>query len=130
MKSIFILSISSIMFLSSNVFASTSKICFGSTKDDTTKGVVLQVDVNKKEITVKTIKGGFDHNDTYPTYGTVVNGRDGQVYREYQGDSSDYQEVVMADQELFKKGTSGLLQFRARGEGFFNAVFVCKDSDL
>jgi hypothetical protein len=33
----------------------------------------------------------------------------------------------MIDQELLKTGTSGLIQIRARGEGYFNAVYVCKD---
>ena len=106
--------------------ASSSKICFGSTKNDDTKGLVLTMKVTAKEVTLKPVKGET-YDGTYQAYGTKVKGRDKKTYLEYKGENSDYQDVIMVDQALLKEGTTGLLQIRARGEGFFNSVFVCKD---
>lgn len=120
--------LSSLVLLStSSVFAS-SKVCFGSTKNDETKGKVMLAQIDVKHVSLKTIKGGEYYNGTYPTYGSVVRGRDGKTYLEYKGENSDYQDVIMVDQELLKNSTTGLLQIRARGEGFFNSVFFCKDA--
>jgi hypothetical protein len=113
--------------LSSSAFAS-SKICYGSTKSDDTKGLILNAEISRKSVAIKPVKGET-YDGTYETYGTKVNGRDGKTYLEYKGENSDYQDVIMIDSELLKEGTTGLLQIRARGEGFFNSVFVCKDSE-
>lgn len=90
----------------------------------------MQAAITKEKVTLKTLKEGsdFQYNGTYPSYHTTTNGRDGKVYLEYKGENSDYQDVIMIDRELLKAGTKGLLQIRARGEGFFNSVFVCRDN--
>ncbi len=107
------------------------KVCFGSTKSSDTKGSVFKVKITKKEVTVKTVKvtSGIEYDGTYPSYNSEVEGRDGKTYLQYKGNNVDYQDVVMVDKELLKKSTTGLLQIRARGEGFFNYVYVCKDND-
>jgi len=115
------------MILTSTAMASSSKVCFGSTKNDETKGIVLSAEIGRKEITIKTLKGE-SYNGTYPSYKSSVQGRDGKTYLEYKGEDSDYQDVIMVDQALLQDSTTGLLQIRARGEGFFNSVFVCKDA--
>lgn len=115
------------LLLGSSAMAASRKVCFGSTKDDDTKGVVLKVEITKNEIKIKTVKGDLDYKDTYPTFNSSVRGRDGKTYLEYEGESTDYQVVILVDQMLLNNNTTGLLQFRARGEGFFNEVFVCKD---
>ena len=112
--------------LGSNALAS-SKVCFGSTKNDDTKGVVMTAEISGQEITLKTVKGDF-YNGTYPISNSTIHGRDGETYLEYQGESSDYQDDIMVDQNLLQGSTTGLLQVRARGEGFFNSVFICKDA--
>lgn len=115
------------LVMASPVFAASKKVCFGSKRAQETAGVVLTAEITKKAITIHTVKGNLDYNNVYPAYNTSVNGRDGKVYLEYKGENSDYQDVIMVDQDLLKKGTTGLLQIRARGEGFFNSVFVCRD---
>ena len=126
-KHLIIISVS-VMVLGSTAMASSSKICFGSTKSDDTKGIVLSAEISHEEITLKTVKGD-SYNGTYPTYKSSVKGRDGKIYLEYKGENSDYQDVIMVDQALLQDSTTGLLQIRARGEGFFNSVFVCKDAN-
>lgn len=111
---------------SSYAFAASSKVCFGSTKSEDTKGVVMLAQIDGQRITLKTLKGG-PYNGTFAAYHSHVDGRDGKVYLEYKGENVDYQDVIMVDQYLLQNGTTGLLQIRARGEGFFNAVYVCKD---
>lgn len=113
--------------LGTNAVAS-SKICFGSTKDETTKGVVMTAEINESEISFKTIKGDYDYTGTYPTRNSTVNGRDGKTYLNYEGRDGEYQDIVMVDSTLLEAGTTGLIQIRARGEGFFNFAFVCKDA--
>jgi hypothetical protein len=121
--------------LGTTVFASTEKVCFGSKQNDDTKGVVLKISVDSKNIHIKTAKTGngqmfneeYYKDHSYPAYNSSVKSRDGKIYLEYKGENTDYQDVIMVDKELLKKATSGLLQFRARGEGFFNSVFVCRD---
>lgn len=125
MKNLLILSLMTLT-LSNGAFAS-SKICFGSTKSDDTKGLVITAEINQQNITIKTIKGD-SYNGTYPTYNSIVRGRDGKIYLEYKGENTDYQDVIMVDQDLLSDYSTGLLQIRARGEGFFNSVFVCKDN--
>jgi len=114
------------MVLGSIVMAASNKVCFGSTKNDDTRGIVLSVEVSTKDITIKTLKGN-SYNGTYPSYNTTTHGRDGKTYLEYKGEKNDYQDVIMVDEALLNDSTTGLLQIRARGEGFFNSVFVCKD---
>jgi hypothetical protein len=116
--------------LGSTAMASTSKICFGSTKgDDSIKGTILGLEVTTEQVTIKPIKGDNEEEATYPAYNTSVHGRDGKLYLEYKGyDDGEYQTVLMVDQELLHNGTTGLLQFRARGEGFFNSVYFCRDA--
>lgn len=110
--------------------AASNKICFGSTKSSDTKGAVMTATITKKNVTLKTIsQSSFEYNGTYPSYGTTVKGRDGHIYLEYKGENLDYQDVIMIDEALLKSETSGLLQIRARGEGFFNYVFVCRNND-
>ncbi len=124
------------MILSSTAFAASNKVCFGSTKDDDTKGVILSAKIGTRAIYLKTIKTGngqvfgdeYYGGGTYPTYNQKVQGRDGKTYLSYKGEDTDYQDVIMVDQVLLKARTTGLLQIRARGEGFFNHVFVCKDA--
>ena len=118
-----------------NSFAQTisNKICFGSTKDQATKGVVMQALINNQTITLKTIKiqstvNSLNYNGTFLTYNSPVKGRDGKIYLSFKGLFNEYQDVILADSELLKRGTTGLLQIRARGEGFFNSVFMCKDA--
>ncbi len=123
MKKFFAASVA-VTVLASNAMAS-SKVCFGSTKSDDTKGIVISAEISAKEVTLKSIKGD-GYEGTFPAYNSTVNGRDGKIYLEYEGANSDYQDVVMVDQTLLKKGTTGLLQIRARGEGFFNSVYFCK----
>jgi hypothetical protein len=106
----------------------SSKVCFGSTKSEDTKGAVLKVEVREQTVSIKAIKGNYDYDSTYPAYNTSVHGRDGKTYLEYKGENSDYQDVIMVDEALLQEGTTGLLQIRARGEGFFNSVFVCRDA--
>jgi hypothetical protein len=124
-----------VMLASVSSFAESNKVCFGSTKNEDTKGTVMLAKINKKTITLKTIKYKYEYYNeyyegTYPTYGTTTKGRDGKIYLNYKGEFTDYQDEILVDQELLKQGTTGLLQIRARGEGFFNNAFVCKDSQL
>ena len=116
------------MVLGSTAMASTSKICFGSTKSEDTKGLVFSAKIDAKTITFKAIKGET-YDGTYPAYKTSTHGRDGKTYLEYKGEDNDYQDVIMVDEALLNDSTTGLIQFRARGEGFFNSVFVCKDDN-
>jgi hypothetical protein len=120
-----------LLSFSSAAFAASNKVCFGSTKDPDTKGVIMLAKLSPKAIVLKTIKGlDFDYNGTFHVYpNTVVKGRDGKTYLQYDGRRGDYQEVILVNKDLLKTGTMGLLQIRARGEGFFNSVFVCKDSN-
>lgn len=106
----------------------SSKICFGSTKDDSTKDVVMTAEISTTEITLKTIKGDFYYNSTYPSYNSLFTARNGKVYLTFEGENSDYQDTIMVDQVLLNDSTEGLIQIRARGEGFFNSVFFCKDA--
>lgn len=117
--------------VSSLTSAATNKICFGSKQDDDTRGVVMSATISKKSVTLKTLKEGsnFSYNGSYPTYGTKVKGRDGHIYLEYKGENLDYQDVIMVDEDLLQAETKGLLQIRARGEGFFNDVFFCRDEN-
>ena len=123
MKKLFIALTS--MTISAGAFAS-SKVCFGSTNNPDTRGVVMTAQITKNEITLKTIKGD-PYDGTYETYSSTSKGRDGKVYLHYKGMMTDYQDVILVDEALLQKGTSGLLQIRARGEGFFNSVYFCKD---
>jgi hypothetical protein len=118
------------LIVGGQTFAASNKVCFGSRNNDETKGVTMTAKITKKTVTLKTLRegNGNPYNGTYPTYGTTVKGRDGHVYLEYKGESSDYQDVIMIDEALLKSGTTGLIQIRARGEGFFNNVFVCRDN--
>jgi hypothetical protein len=132
MKRVLILGVLMTLSLSSGALAS-SKICFGSTKNDDTKSVVLSAKIDAQKIFLKTVKAGGTFGDgyyngaTYPALHTSVHARDGKTYLQYNGEDSDYQDTIMVDETLLKEGTTGLLQIRARGEGFFNFVFVCKD---
>lgn len=114
----------------SNAMAS-NKICFGSTKNDDTKGVVLSVEVERTDLTIKTLNtnrwGDLNYNGTYPSLNRTIKGRDGVVYLTYEGERSEYQDIIMVNPTLLKEGTTGLIQIRARGEGFFNSTFFCKD---
>jgi hypothetical protein len=47
---------------------------------------------------------------------------------QYKGEQSDYQDIILVEQSLLQAGTTGSLQIRARGEGFFNSAFICRDS--
>jgi hypothetical protein len=115
------------IFASNNVLAS-SKICFWSANNNETKGAILNVETSDAALSIRNIKGDFDYEGVFIGYNSTVNGRDGHVYYEFKGRNSDYQDVIMLDEALFNDGTTGLLQFRARGEGFFNSVFVCRDA--
>jgi len=126
MKNIIVLTFA--MVLGSTAMAASNKVCFGSTKNEDTKGIILGVEISAKNITIKTLKGD-SYNGTYPSYKTTTHGRDGKTYLEYKGEVNDYQDVIMVDEALLKDSTTGLLQIRARGEGFFNSVFVCKDDN-
>jgi hypothetical protein len=108
--------------------AGTTKVCFGSKESEDTRGIILSIKVNKKEITIKTIKGD-SYNGTYSAYNTSVQAHNGKTYLEYKGEYVDQQDVIMVDQDLLQKETSGLLQIRSRGEGYFNAVYFCKDDN-
>lgn len=125
MKMFFAISILTVT-LGSNALAS-SKVCFGSTKNEETKGLVMTAEITEGQIILKTVKGDF-YNGTYSAANSTINGRDGETYLEYNGEDSDYQDDIMVDQNLLQDSTTGLLQIRARGEGFFNSVFVCKDA--
>jgi hypothetical protein len=114
--------------------SAASKICFGSTISENTKGAVVSIEFNQAQIVIKTLKGGGGetpengYNGTYPAYGTQTKAFSGKIYIEYKGEDVDQQDVIMVDSELFKTGTTGLLQIRSRGEGYFNSVYVCKDA--
>ncbi len=133
--SLSISTISLALFISSSALAS-SKVCFGSTKNDETKGVVISAEISTQAVTIKGVKnsqrtigqGTIGDGGTYPAYNTKVKGRDGKTYLEYQGEDLDEQNIILVDENLLQNSTSGLLQIRARGEGFFNSVFVCKDA--
>ncbi|MGZ3771272.1 MAG: hypothetical protein ACXVCP_09590 [Bdellovibrio sp.] len=118
------------MILSSTTMASTSKVCFGSKNNNDTNGVVLTAEIDAQNITLNAIKGDFYYNGgTYPVYKSTVKGRDGKTYVTYKGQYTDYQEYIVVDEALLQSSTTGLLKIRARGEGFFNSVFVCKDAN-
>ena len=114
--------------LGSTAMAATNKICYGSTKSDDTKGVILSAVIDAGTVTLKTLSNDEFYEGSFPSYNSKVKGRDGKVYLEYKGGNLEYQDVIMVDEALLKNGTTGLLQIRARGEGFFNSVFVCKDA--
>ncbi len=117
-------------------FASTPKVCFGSKSNDTTKGVVLSVNIDEKEIYIKTVKDGngqtfgseYYGGKSYPSLSKQIAGKDGKTYKTFKGEDSDYQDIILVDELLFNSGSSGLIQIRARGEGFFNSSFFCKDT--
>src|ERR1700721_1488472 len=117
-----------VVSIGSTLFAASSKICFGAIKNEETKGSILSLEISDAAISVRNIKGDYDYDGVYPAYNSSVNGRDGRVYYEFKGRNTDYQDVVMIDEALFNDGTTGLFQIRARGEGFFNAVFQCRDA--
>ena len=125
MKYLSILTLASL--LSASAYGSSMKICFGSTKSDDTKGVVITAEINYHEIKIQTIKGELGYNGAYNALNGAVRGRDGQTYLTYNGERTDYQDVILVDQELLRSVTTGLIQIRARGEGFFNLVFKCRD---
>jgi hypothetical protein len=126
MKTMIVLAALAALSASSVAFAS-SKICFGSTKNDETKGLVMIAEIDSQKVMLKTIKGQF-YQGTYPALAKSINGKDGKTYLTYKGDDGgDYEEVILIDQALLTNGTTGLLQVRGRGEGFVNSVFVCKD---
>lgn len=114
------------LVLSAQAFA-TSKVCFGSTKDDQTKGVEMTAEVLDSKIVLKTTKGD-SYDGTYPALAGVVHAHTGEEYVQYEGESGDQQDIILVDSQLLKVGTQGLLQIRSRGEGFFNSVFFCKDA--
>lgn len=126
MKTMIIFTTLAALSVSTAALAS-SKICFGSTKDNTTKGLVMTAEIDSQKVTLKTIKGQF-YQGTYPALAKSINGKDGKTYLTYKvDDSGDYEEVILIDQALLTNGTTGLLQVRGRGEGFENSVFVCRD---
>lgn len=119
-----------VLALGPTAMATSNKVCFGSTKNYETKGVIILAQIDRQQITLKTIKGEFySAGRTYPAYNSSSKGRDGKVYLHYKGEYTDYQERIMVDQDLLNSSTTGLLQIRARGEGFFNSVFVCRDAN-
>jgi len=129
MKSFLLIALLTVSFGSSAM--ASSKVCFGSTKNYETKGVVLNVEIEAKDISIKTVKtgdiGDFEYNGKYPAKNKTIKGRDGVVYLTYDGEYVEYRDTIMVASGLLKAGTTGLLQIRSRGEGFFNYVFVCKD---
>jgi hypothetical protein len=120
-----------LLAMTTEAFA-TSKICFGSKKNEATSGVIMLATITPLEITMKTLKRTGDFSEGYdgkfPALQQFIKGRDGKTYVTYKGQVTDYQDIVMVDQSLLQDGTTGLLQIRARGEGFFNSVFLCKDA--
>jgi hypothetical protein len=126
MKLSFAISLVLAALLGTNAMAS-NKTCYGSTKSDDTKGLVMSADIEANSIVLKPIKGET-YNGTYPRFAQNVKGRDGVTYLQYTGEDTDQQDYIMVDQALLSHGTTGLLQIRSRGEGYFNSVFVCRDS--
>ena len=58
---------------------------------------------------------------------SVVHGRDGVTYLDFDLGVSDGFNDLLVDEDLLKKGTSGLTKVRNRGEGFFNVTYICHD---
>lgn len=117
------------MAIGSTAMASSSKICYGSTKNMDTKGVILSVEIEKDQVTFKAVKGN-GYEGTYPSLKKSAAGRDGKTYLKYKGENGDGQDIIMVDEALLESGTTGLIQIRSQGEGFFNSVYVCKDASL
>jgi hypothetical protein len=120
-----------VLAMTTEAFA-TSKICFGSKKNDGTSGVIILANITPLDITMKALKraGEFEegYDGKFPALQQVIKGRDGKTYVTYNGRETDYQDIIIVDQSLLQGGTMGLLQIRARGEGYFNSVFLCKDA--
>jgi hypothetical protein len=116
-----------ILALGSSSVAATKKTCYGSTNSSETKGAVMTAEIEKNQVTLKSVKG-TNYEGTFPTYNSVVHGRDGKTYLEYEGNSDEYQNIILVDEALLEESTTGLIQIRARGEGFFNFVYVCRDA--
>jgi hypothetical protein len=115
------------LVLGSNAFA-TSKICYGSTASDNTKGAIIKVDITDSQIVMKIVKGAGDEG-TFPVMKWVVHGRDGNTYLTYDDPTGDEGGTsVLVDESLLNESTTGLLQLRWRGEGFSNYVYVCRDA--
>lgn len=105
----------------------SSKICFGSSKDEDTNGVVITAEINKDTISIRTREGEF-YNGTYPSYKSIVKGADGKLYHEYKGANYYFQEVIMVDELLLHNKSTGLIQFRTKGESGINYSFECHDT--
>lgn len=112
-------------------FAASNKVCFGSTKDHASQGLVMLASISQENVSLKTIKeNNFQdaYNGVFPSYSRSVAGKDGHSYLTYKGQDSDYQDVILVDSALLSDGGTGLLQIRGRGEGFSNTVYFCKDA--
>ena len=122
--------------MTSSVFASSEKVCFGSTKNSDTIGVILSVKIEQDKINISTIDKGADLGSenyykakNYPALDKTIQSRDGKIYLTYKGsDSGDWQDIIVADSGLLNRGTTGLLQIRSRGESYSQLVYVCKDA--
>lgn len=121
--------------MTSSVFASSEKVCFGSTKNSDTIGVILSVKIEQDKINISTIDKGADLGSenyykakNYPALDKTIQSRDGKIYLTYKGADSDWSDVILADSQLLNQGTTGLLQIRSRGESYSQLVYVCKDA--
>ena len=104
-----------------------TKVCFGSTKSDDTKGQVLIADISEDKLIVKSIKGDTQEG-TFDIKNYTIKGRDKVTYMVFDGGrADDCGTEILVNPALLGEGTTGLLQFRCRGEGFFSSVYVCKD---
>lgn len=119
------------MLLATTNAMASAKLCIGGAKNQYTKGFVIRFELDAKQIVWKTLKptdSEFSFNTTYPAYEKPVHGHDGKIYLTYKGESNDYQEIILVDQDLLRGSTSGVIKVRGRGEGFFEDLYFCKDA--
>lgn len=121
------------MLMSANSFGASNKVCFSTSKVPEIKDLVILADITSKTVTLKTFgaskrKLEEQLNGTYSAKGTSAGDWDGKTYLGYRKRNADYRDVILVDSELLKPGNKGRLRMYARGEFFFNAVFVCDDS--
>lgn len=114
---------------SANAMAA-NKVCFGSKQDSYTKDMVMVAEITAENVKLTTTKAGeFEYNGTYPNSGETLKGDDGVQYLDFLGEYVDVQDHILINESLLNSGTTGLLQIRGRGEGFYNYVFVCRDDN-
>jgi hypothetical protein len=127
-----------VILVSASSFALSNKVCYGSAKSTETKGVILNVSIERDQIFVKKIQQGpgtvvfadkhYSYG-TYAAYNTKINSNTKKAFLAFKGEepASDYADVILVQAVLLEKEMSGLLKMISIDESFEDRIFLCKN---